>query len=117
MKVVASEEARAFILGSGGRLWVWLDPHRFPGGGYVYLEAHCEPPGTSRKTKATRSSRRPHRFRRLDAGGFELNYDWGRLQEPDELHVDLRGWPKKRVQAYWNGFIFVGEDVPPPSEQ
>lgn len=107
MRVVASEKAREFIREKGGKLWVWLDPHRCGVGAFTYLEAHTQPPGTSRETKFTRSSRRAHGFRTLDAGEFELHYDWGRLEPPEEIHVDLRGWVNKRLEAYWNGCVFV----------
>ena len=94
---------------------MWLDPHRCVVGSYVYLDAATEPPGTSRKTKFTRASRRPHRFRRFDVDGFELRFDPGRLDPPEELHVDVKGWRNKRIEAYWNGCVFAGEDVPAPS--
>lgn len=113
MKIVATPKASEHIRERGGELWAWLDPHRCLVGGYVYLEAATEPPGTSRSTKMTRSSRRPHRFRSTDAGGFELHYDWGRMDPPDEIHVELRGWMHKRVEAYWNGCVFVMDDRPP----
>jgi hypothetical protein len=83
----------------------------------VYLEAATEPPGTSRRTKFTRASRRRHRFDRIDGNGVELYLDRGRMEPPAELHIDLRGWRNKRVEAYWNGCVFVGEDVPPPKER
>jgi hypothetical protein len=114
MKVVTSPRARAFIQEHGGEVWVWLDPHRGVVGAYTYLEAHTEPPGTSRETKFTRSSRRPHRFRTLD-GEVRVHYDWGRTDPPEELHLDLHGWRNKRLEAYWNGCVFVGDDVPAPS--
>ena len=115
MKIVATQEAAEYIRKDGGRVWVWLDPHRGLVGSYIHLEAHTEPPRTSRETKFTRSSRRPHRFKTVDAGGFELHYDWGRLDPPEELHLDLRGWVNKRVEAYWNGCVFAGPDIPAPS--
>jgi hypothetical protein len=39
--------------------------------------------------------------------GFELWFDPGGLQSPDALHFDVRGWRTKRVEAYWNGCVFV----------
>jgi hypothetical protein len=62
-----------------------------------------------------RSARKPHRFQSFQADGFELLFDPGRMAPPKELHLDLKGRRKKRVMAYWNGFIFAGEDVPPPT--
>ena len=116
MRIVTNDRTAAFIDERGGKVWVWLDPHRGMVGSYVWLEAHCEPPRASRQTTLTRSSRRPHRFRTIDAGGFELHYDWGNLEPPDELHFDVKGWRKgtRRLEAYWNGCVFAGSDVPAP---
>ena len=48
MRVIASEEAAAFIRDNGGTLWVWIDPHTWLGGTvYTYLESSTERPGTS----------------------------------------------------------------------
>ena len=119
MKIVATEKASAFIRDRGGRVWVWLDPRRGLVGSYVWLEAHTEPPGTSRKSNFTRSSRRPHRFKTLEGGGIEVNYAFARLDPPDELHFDVKGLRKRtqRLEAYWNGCVFVGEDIPPPGTE
>ena len=117
MKVVTTPKAEAFIRERGGRVWVWLDPRRGLVGSYVWLEAHCEPPGASRKSRFTRSSRRPHRFSVTTDAGVEVHHDFGRLDPPEELHLDVKGWRKgsQRLEAYWNGVIFVGEDIEPPA--
>ena len=109
MRIVVDEKVREHVAGRGGSLWVWLDPHRGVVGSHIYLEAHTEPPGTSRETKFTRSSRRPHRFRSQEAGDITVHYDWGRREAPDELLLELRGLKNKRVEAYWDGCIFVDE--------
>jgi hypothetical protein len=117
VKVVADQEAARFVREHGGTLWVWLDPHRgIAGQGFIYLAAATELPGTSRATRRMRSARRPHRFRSFEADGFDVRLDPGRLQPPAELHLELKRFPKRRVDAFWNGAIFVGEDIPPPSE-
>ena len=115
IRVVAPPRAVAYIQEHGGSVWVWLDPHRCLVGSYIHLEAHTEPPRTSRKTRLTRSSRRPHRFRDVPADGFEVHFDHGRMDPPEELHLDVRGWRSKRVEAYWNGCVFAGDDIPVPS--
>ena len=117
MRIVTSEKASAFIGERGGQVWVWLDPRRGLVGSFVWLEAHCEPPGSSRRSSFTRSSRRPHRFRALESDGLTVHYDWGRLDPPDELHFDVKGWRKatRRLEAYWNGCVFVGDDIPAPA--
>lgn len=117
MKIGATPKASEYIREHGGKLWVWLDPHRSLVGGYVFLEAATEPPGTSRGAKMTRSSRRAHRFLSANAGGFELHYEWGKLDAPEEIHVELRGWMNKRIEAFWNGCVFVIDDRPPGAEQ
>jgi hypothetical protein len=116
MKVVVTPKARTFIAERGGNVWVWLDPRRGPVGSYVWLEAHCEPPRSSRRSSFTRSSRRPHRFKRAEGDGVTVHYDFARIPPPEELHLDLKGIRAKtrRVEAFWNGFFFVCEDVPAP---
>ena len=71
---------------------------------------------SSRRTKFTRASRRPHGFRRIEQDGLVVNYDFGNMAEPEELHLDRKGWRKGtyRLEAYWNGSVFVGDDIPPP---
>jgi hypothetical protein len=116
MKVVMTPEAEGFIREHGGKVWVWLDPHRGLVGSYVWLEAHAEPPGATRRTRFTRASRRPHRFGRLEHAGIVIHYDFGRMEPPAELHLDRKGWRKgtHRLEAYWNGSVFVGDDIPAP---
>jgi hypothetical protein len=38
------------------------------------------------------------------------------MEPPDELHLDRKGWRRgsQRLEAYWNGCVFVGDDVLPP---
>jgi hypothetical protein len=116
MRIVMTPRADGFIRAWGGAVWIWLDPHRGIVGSYVWLEAHPEPPRSSRRTKFTRASRRPHRFKHLERDGIFINYDFGNMAEPDELHLDRKGWRRGtyRLEAYWNGSVFVGDDIPPP---
>ena len=116
MKIVAGESVASLVKERGGRLWIWFDPHQFLGTATVYLMTSTEPLGTTRLTRRSRSARRPHRFREFDADGFTVLFDHGRMELPEELQLEVKGWGrKKRVAAYWNGAIFVGDDVPPPS--
>jgi hypothetical protein len=107
MRITTSPDASARIEANGGQVWVWLDPHRGAVGHYVYLEAHTEPPRSSRRTSFTRSSRRPHSFRTIVNAGISVHYDWGRLEDPDELSFEVRGLLNKRLEAYWNGCVFA----------
>jgi hypothetical protein len=117
VKLVTTPKADAFIAERGGEVWVWLDPRRGLVGSYVWLESHCEPPRSSRKSSFTRSSRRSHRFKVMEGDGIRVYHDFGRLDPPDELHFDVKGWRKgtQRLEAYWNGVIFVGEDIESPA--
>jgi hypothetical protein len=117
VKIVVTDAARDLIGDRGGRVWVWLDPRRGLVGTYVWLEAHPEPPGATKRSGFTRSSKRPHRFKQTKGEGIEVNYDFARLDPPEELHFDAKGWGrKKHLEAYWNGCVFVGEDIPPPEK-
>jgi hypothetical protein len=51
----------------------------------------------------------------MPADGFELHFDFGRVEAPDELHFDRKGWRRGtyRLEAYWNGSVFV-DDPPMP---
>jgi hypothetical protein len=116
MRIVTTARAAEYIGANGGNVWVWLDPHRGIVGSHVWLETHCEPPRSSRRSTFTRASRRPHRFRSLEHHGLVLHYHYGNLTEPDEIHVARKGWRRGsyRLEAYWNGSVFVGDDIPPP---
>ena len=54
------------------------------------------------------SARRP--------SGVTVHHDFGRMDPPEELHLDRKGWRKgsHRLEAYWNGCVFVGDDIPLP---
>ena len=112
VEVIASEGAREFITERGGRAWVWIDPHAGLGAvSYVYLVGDVDAPGRSRATKRMRSARLPHRFKTYDAGSFEVLCSFGRYGEPRELHLTLARFPKKHLKAFWNGAVFVGDDL------
>ncbi len=116
MKIVTTPAAAAHIQERGGKVWVWLDPRRGLVGSYVWLEAHCEPPGSSRRSNFTRSSKRAHRFKVEEGAGIQVHYAFARMEPPEELHFDVKGIRNKtkRLEAYWNGSIFAGEDVDLP---
>ncbi len=117
MKIVYTPKATQHIAANGGEVWVWLDPRRGLVGSYVWLEAHCDPPGATKRSSFTRSSKRPHRFKVQEDGEVRIHYDWGRLDPPEELHFDVKGWLARtqRLEAYWNGCVFVGEDIESPA--
>jgi hypothetical protein len=101
VKVLADPEVVEFIRDRGGYLFVWIDRLAFSQ--YVtYVEASTQSPGAD------------HEFRRLSGGGFELLIDAGGADLPDELHLDIKGWPTKRVRAYWNGQNYLHDHPAPP---
>ena len=94
MRVVASPEVAEVVRAQGGRLFVWTELQRCCGPA-TYLKTAVEPPGETR------------RFTLVDADGFALHFDPGRMSPPDELHLEVKGRRKRRVEAYWNGCAFA----------
>jgi hypothetical protein len=92
--VIADPRVPGLIRRQGGRLFVWKDPHPCCGGGVTYLVTGSKPAAG-------------HDFQRFDGEGFELWFDPGRSGPPDELHLDVKGFRRKRVEAYWNGCALV----------
>ena len=113
MKIVADDPTLSSIHEGGGVVWVWLDPHGGLGGpALIYLDARRRHRvRVKRQTKRKRSVRRPHRFTEFPAEGFELWCDFGKFHPPEELHLVLRRFPT-RLEAFWNGAIFVTDDLP-----
>jgi hypothetical protein len=94
VKVIAKSDVADLVRRRGGRLYVWADPHRCCTGAMTYLATSSEPP--------------PDRtFAAHSADGFELYLDPGSASPPEELHLALKGWREERVEAYWNGCVFV----------
>jgi hypothetical protein len=94
MMVSSTAEAAALVRERGGRLFVWPDRLRCCQGATYLLTASDPPPGRV--------------FRPVEGShGFELWFDPGGLQPPDELQLDIGGWRTKRIEAYWNGCVFV----------
>jgi len=93
MRVLVSDPAVDLIGERGGRLYVWLKRGRCCGGVTRLVSASVPPAGRE--------------FRRVDANErFEL-YVPARLEPlPDELHVELRRFPR-RLESYWNGCAWV----------
>jgi hypothetical protein len=93
MEVVASDAAAQLVEDAGGRLYVW--PKR----------ARCCGSATF-----LRSSTRPAAemaFRSVAVTGrFEVLVPASLARLPDELHVEVRRFPR-RVEAYWNGCAWI----------
>ena len=113
MDVKVLDGVEGFVQDNGGTLWVWLDPHGGLGGpALIYLDAATEAPGASKATRRLRSARRSHRFTEFDCDGFRLLCDFGKFEPPGELHLELKRVPKRHVEAFWDGKIFVDADLP-----
>ncbi len=93
MDVVVSDPAAELIDERGGRLYVWLEGSRCCGGATRLASASEAPAGRA--------------FRRVaDCDRFELHLPAGLTRLPEELHVEVRRFPR-RVEAYWNGCAWV----------
>jgi hypothetical protein len=93
VKVVASAEAVNLVRDRGGRLYVWATAERCCSGAHARLRASTEP-------DAERD------FDLVPAEGFVVFF--ARMgREPEELHVDVRGRRKKRIEAYWDNCAWI----------
>jgi hypothetical protein len=93
VRVVASDRAVKLIEERGGHLYVWLKRGRCCGN-VTTLASATHPPTDKR-------------FRRVESdSSFELYLPSSLTRVPDELHLDLRRFPR-RVEAYWNGCAWV----------
>jgi len=93
MRVVVSKPASDLIEQSGGRLYVWPRTSRCCSA-VTTLATSYEPP-------------RRRGFARVETTEpFEVYLDARLPRLPDELHLDLRRFPR-RVEAYWNGCAWV----------
>jgi hypothetical protein len=94
MHLVVSDRAADLIQERGGRLYVWVRNARCCG---------------ATRTLAT-SGEAPNRlgeFRRIEGDErFELFLPARLDRLPEELHIELRRFPR-RVEAYWNGCAWV----------
>lgn len=99
MRVIASAQAVEYVRERGGDLFVWIERLRYQGAA-SFLEASTESPGPERG------------FRRMDGKDFNLFLDVGDHELPDSIEIELRGWRKKHLRAYWNGASFASHRRP-----
>lgn len=93
MRVLVSEPAAELIADRGGRLYVWPTRASCCGGVLRLASASTAPKGKE--------------FRRVDAAGdCEVYMPSGLGRLPDELHVELRRYPR-RIESYWDGCAWV----------
>jgi hypothetical protein len=93
MRVIVSDSAADLIEQQGGRVYVWLKRARCCGS-VTTLATSSEPP----RRKAFERARATE--------GFDLYLDARLSRLPDELHFDVRRFPR-RLEAYWNGCAWV----------
>ena len=96
MRVVASPEAIAFVRERGGRVFVWTVTLDAPTGAAAVfsLEASTDSPGAERE------------FVRFAGDEFDVFLTAEERGLPDELHLAVKGWRRRRIRAYWNGKSF-----------
>ena len=93
--VLSSPGVTDAVRSGGGSLYVWTDPHRCCSGGVTFLK-------TGARAEAGRD------FRAFPADGFDLFFDPGAMDPPDELHLEVKGHGRRRrVEAYWNGCVYA----------
>ncbi len=95
MRILFDAEVGAFIRDRGGRVFVWPEVRRCCSGGVSYL-------ATSTEAAPARSD-----LQKIPADGFEVWFAARSRQPPAELYLDLKGWRRRRVEAYWEGCVFL----------
>jgi hypothetical protein len=95
MKVLTTAEARTHIRERGGLLFVWAtSPRRMVRGATRFLRTSTVPPDDV------------FEWERVEAKGF-IVFLSPRLRRPRELHLELGGRYRRRVDAFWDGCAFV----------
>ena len=64
------------------------------------LKASTEPPGAEALD-----------YQRFDAGDGLVVFLPPGVKPPRELHLEVRGWFSRRIEAFWNGCLFITPDV------
>jgi hypothetical protein len=93
MRLVATPEATEFVADTGGRLFLSLRSGRCCRS-VTWLDASTDADDL-------------REWRKVAGGGFEVFVSDGLSRLPDELHVELRRFPRRRVEAYWDGCAYV----------
>jgi hypothetical protein len=93
MRVVASVEAREYIAERGGRLYVWPTS-----------SACCHPVP---RLECGTDAKGDREFRPVADDEFEIWAPARIARLPSELHVEVRRFPRRRVEAYWDGCAWI----------
>jgi len=94
MRVLATPEARSYVRELVGLLFVWMKSHGPVRGALRLLHTSTEPPPDALE------------WQRVETNGFVLFLPPG-LRAPRELHLEVRGVLRRRVEAFWEGCAFV----------
>lgn len=94
MKVVLSDQAKAFVKARGGTLFVRAKNTRCCGGAIVVLTTSTSPP------------RDIENFARFGADDVDVYYQGSERGRPNQLVVELRGKIHPHLEAYKDGCVF-----------
>jgi len=94
MRILATPEARSYIRERGGLLFVKVVTRGHIRGALRVLHVSTEPPPDALE------------WQRVETKGFLLFLPPG-LRRPTELHLEVRGWIRRRLEAFWEGCAFV----------
>jgi hypothetical protein len=94
LRLVADERTRRFLAEQGNKVYVWPSRHRCCGGTLTLVRCATEQPDG-------------RAFERAEIDGVGLYLDRDFDTQPDEIHVNLKGRRRPRLEAYWNGCAFV----------
>ena len=89
MRIFATPEARALIHEKGGLLFVWATA-----GVVRFLKTSTEPPPDALG------------WQRIECKGV-IVFLPPRHRLPRELHLEVKGRVRRRVEAFWNGCAYV----------
>lgn len=93
MKVVVSEDARAYVKGRGGALFVRSHPHRCCHGSITLLDSTTERPTDGGD------------YVSVDRSDIDVMFD-GEAAGPHEMVIELRGVFRRHPVAYWDGCAY-----------
>ncbi len=94
MRVLATPEARSFVRERGGLLFVWVTSHGPVRGALRLLRTSTEPPSNALE------------WQRVETRGFLVFLPPG-MRRPREIHLEVRGFLRRRVEAFWEGCAYV----------
>jgi hypothetical protein len=96
MRVLASPEARRLLRERGGLLFVRIRRATSLRAATRVLSASTDPPGPEALD-----------YQRFEAGDGIVVFLPPNVRPPRELHLEVRGWFTRRIEAFWNGCAFV----------